>query len=62
MRTRQPEYLLADLLEQPALSLAIERQGFDRRSLELVLRGETCGCHRPVHLSNTKPIDEFIAE
>ena len=62
MQTREQECSLADLLEQPALSLAIERRGFDRRSLELVLRYETCTDRRHGQIWYARRIDDFIAE
>jgi hypothetical protein len=62
MQTPEHEYSLADLLEEPALSLAIERCGFDRRSLQLVLRFETCADRRRRQICCARQIDEFIVE
>jgi hypothetical protein len=62
MRTRGQEYLLADLLEEPALSLAIERGGFDSRSLARVLRIETCGDRRRPAVPEAGQPFAFIAE
>ncbi len=44
MRTQNQEYSLADLLEHPALGLAIGRDGFDGRSLSRMLEIERGGC------------------
>jgi hypothetical protein len=62
MQTQEQEYSLTDFLEQPALRLAIERRGFDRRSLEPVLRIETCADRRRVQICYARRIDDFIAE
>jgi len=62
MRMRGSEYALADLFEEPALSLAIERDGFDRRSLAQLLRAEGWADGRRACDRDTAPRDEFIAE
>ena len=62
MRTRGHEYSLADLFEQPALSLVMERAGYDRRSLARVLRVEMCAERRPEPIWQARPSDDFIAE
>lgn len=40
MWKRQKEYRLAELLDQPALSLALASQGMERRSVALLLEAE----------------------
>jgi hypothetical protein len=62
MRTRGEEYWLADLLEEPALGLAIERGGFDRGSLERVLRVESRVERRRPAAWDAPPAFTYIAE
>jgi hypothetical protein len=40
MRTQPQEYSLDELLEHPALGLAMAEDGIDRQSLDLLLEGE----------------------
>jgi len=37
MRKHEKEYLLAELLDHPALTLALAREGMERQSIELLL-------------------------
>ena len=54
MSTQPKEYSLAQLLEHPALSLALAGDGIDRRSLELLLEGE----RRPERAAPDEPMVE----
>jgi hypothetical protein len=62
MRAVSLEYSLADFFEQPVLTLAMMRRGFDRRALDLMLWLESCTERRRPPVWSAPRIDEFIAE
>jgi hypothetical protein len=59
---RGEEYSLADLFEAPALGLAIEYGGFNRRSLERLLEVESCTARRRPPAAEAGEPYAFIAE